>query len=388
VNLPPVYAITDRKVSGIDDIPEIAQRLLRVGMRWIQVREKELPDRALLAAVDEVAARVRAEGGTALVNDRVDLARAAGVGVHLGEEDLPAAAARALLLPGSVLGISTHDRAAALRAFGEPAVDYVAFGPVFPSATKDVRPARGLEELARVAAARTKPLVAIGGITVNRLERVWETGADSAAMIGGLLADGRLEQNARGALDRARRRSFGRIYLVGFMGSGKTAVGRRIAERLELPFIDLDVEIERVSGLTVRAFFEKEGEAAFRERESAFLQATESLPRAVVATGGGAFPREENRRVIGRLGASVFLDLPFERIAVRLAGKTDRPLFRSLAEAHQLFLVREPHYRLASVRVPFEGTEEIDEAADRVLIALDRHRERTPPPGGEVRAPS
>src|SRR5262249_6570248 len=152
-------------------------------------------------------------------------------------------------------------------------------------------------------------------------------GADSAAMIGGLLAGGRIEENARAVLDGVRRRrGLGRIYLVGFMGSGKTAIGRRVAERLQVPFVDLDWEIERTSGLTVRALFEAGGEAAFREREAVFLAGTADLPPAVIATGGGAYVREGNRELIRRLGAAIFLDVPFEEIARRMAGKKDRPL--------------------------------------------------------------
>src|SRR4029450_13139855 len=100
-----------------------------------------------------------------------------------------------------------------------------------------------------------------------------EAGADAAAMISGLLAGGHVEDNARRALDAARRSGrFGRIYLVGFMGSGKTAVGRRVAEGLEMPFVDLDEQIERTSGKTIRALFEESGEAAFRTREAAYLE--------------------------------------------------------------------------------------------------------------------
>src|SRR5207244_11264382 len=104
-------------------------------------------------------------------------------------------------------------------------------------------------------------------------------------------------------------------------------IGRRLAERLSAPFVDLDEEIERTSGRTIRALFEESGEPAFREREAAFLAATESLPSAVVATGGGCFAQEENRRRIARLGTPVFLDTGFPAIRARLKGKTDRPLF-------------------------------------------------------------
>lgn len=368
--LPRIYAITDRTVSGIPDHVEIARRLFGVGVRWLQVREKELPDLRLLEAVEAIAPLARAHGATVLVNDRVDIARVAGVGVHLGEEDLPPALARRVLGEGAVLGVSTHDADTARTAFSEAIGDYVAFGPVFASETKPGRRPRGLQELARVAGLKTKPLVAVGGITAENLDSALDAGADAVAMVGALLLEGRLEQNARRVLDRARRRTRpGRIYLVGFMGSGKTAIGRRLAERLEAPFVDLDAEIERTSGQTVRVLFEASGEAAFRQRETLFLEGTGSLPDAVIATGGGCYVREENRRSIARLGTAVFLDLPFTRILSRLAGKTDRPLFESSEQAARLYAEREPFYRMASVQVRLEEGS-IEESADRVLNAL------------------
>jgi thiamine-phosphate diphosphorylase len=370
LTLPPIYAITDRTVSGIDDHVEIARRLFAVGIRLLQVREKEMNDRDLLSAVEEVGRLGREDGAAVLVNDRVDVARLAGVGVHLGEDDLPAQMGRRLLPEGLLVGVSTHDLEAAREGFRDPDCDYVAFGPVFASGTKTGRAPRGTEALSRVAGIKTKPLVAIGGITPGTLDAVLDAGADSAAMIGGLLAQGTLEDNARRALDTARRRELtGRIYLVGFMGSGKTAVGLRVAERLGAPFVDLDQEIERTSGMTVRALFEASGESAFRERESLFLEATESLPRAVVATGGGCYVREENRRTIARLGTAVFLDVPLPKLLSRLAGKTDRPLFTGPDQAAALSAEREPFYRMGTVRVRLDG-DSIEEAADRVLDAL------------------
>jgi shikimate kinase len=302
----------------------------------------------------------------------VDVARLAGTGVHLGEDDLPPREVRALLGPEALIGVSTHDAESARRAFAEGIADYVAFGPVFESTTKTARPARGLEELARAASGRDRPLVAIGGISLDRLDAVWDAGADCAAMIGGLYAGGRIEENARAALDRARRRRAPRrIYLVGFMAAGKTTIGRRVAERLGMPFVDLDEEIERQSGRTIRAIFEGSGEAAFRERESALLAATEALPAAVVATGGGCFAQEENRRWIGRRGAAVFLDVGLETVRSRLKGKTDRPLFVSEEQLGELFAHRQPFYRMAPVTVRLGGAETVEQSADRVLTALD-----------------
>jgi thiamine-phosphate diphosphorylase len=375
--LPAIYAITDRAVSGVDSHVEIARRLFSVGIRLLQVREKTRTDRELLAETDEVSRLGRELDATVLVNDRVDVALLSGTGVHLGDEDLPASEAKRILPEGALIGISTHDLAAAREAFADAAAGYVAFGPVFESGTKTGRSARGLEELARVASAKTRPLVAIGGISPERLDAVFDAGADSAAMIGGLLAGGRIEENARQALDRVRRREIpGRIYLVGFMGSGKTAVGRRIAERLDRPFVDLDGEIERTSGRTVRALFESDGEAAFRRRESMFLEGTEALPAAVVATGGGCYAREENRRAISRLGTAVFLDVPLAALLARLEGKTDRPLFQGPEQAARLHADREPFYRMAPVSVILEESS-VEQAADRVLGALsDRLRRR------------
>jgi shikimate kinase len=372
LRLPPIYAITDRRVSGVDSHARIARRLAAVGVRCFQVREKGLPDRDLLREVEEVSAVGRESEALVLVNDRVDIARVAGTGVHLGEDDLPAFEAARLLPEGAPVGVSTHELDSARRTFADAAASYTAFGPVFASGTKGGREPRGLPALAEVAAFKTKPLVAIGGITAETLPAVLDAGADAAAMIAGLLSAGRLEENARAALDAARRRRPPRrIYMVGFMASGKTAVGRRVAERLGLPFVDLDAELERIAGLTVRAFFESSGEAAFREREAELLAGTAALPAAVVATGGGTYAGPANRRTIRHLGAAVFLDLPLSALLARLAGKTDRPLFAGPEQAARLFAERAPFYRMDTIPVSLSGEETVEESADRVLIALD-----------------
>ena len=161
------------------------------------------------------------------------------------------------------------------------------------------------------------------------------------------------------------------VALIGFMGAGKSTVGAAAAELLDRPFVDVDAEIERASGLTVRALFEESGEPGFRQREAVFLAGTESLGGAVVSTGGGAYIPEANRRAMRRLGRVVFLDVPFPVLSERLAGKTDRPLFQSVEQAARLFAQRDPFYRMGSLRVSLEGTETLDEAADRVLSALE-----------------
>ncbi len=371
--VPAIYAITDRSGSGPGHA-EIARRLLFAGVRCIQVREKTLSDAELLPEVDECVSLARREGALLFVNDRADIARIAGAGVHLGTEDLPAADARRILGPDVPIGVSTHTLDEAVAAFSLAAPDYVAFGPVFQSGTKSAREPRGLDLLAEVARRKTRPLVAIGGIGPGNLREVLDVGADSAAMVAAFSAGGRYEENARRVLDLARQRvGPGRVYLVGFMGSGKTVIGRRVAERLGVPFVDLDEEVERTSGLTVRALFESAGEAAFRKRESIFLEATRSLPDAVVATGGGCYVQDRNRRAIASLGRAVYLDVSMPVLLSRLEGKTDRPLFAGPEQAAHLAAARDPFYRMGTVPVALSD-QTIEEAADRILLALDALR--------------
>ncbi|PYQ37318.1 MAG: hypothetical protein DMF55_01485 [Acidobacteria bacterium] len=376
LRLPPIYAITPGTARGGEEVVEMAARLFEAGIRVLQVREKQLPDRDLLRTVEGADLLAREFGATVIVDDRVDVARIAALGVHLGGNDLPSRIARELLPADAPVGVSTHDLAAARAAFSDASCDYVAFGPVFESSTKPGRPPRGVEALAQVAREKTKPLVAVGGITEESLDPVFDAGADSAAIVGALAQGGFLTRNARRLLDHARRRDPpGRVYLVGFMGSGKTAIGRRISERLRFPFVDLDSEIERTSGLTVRALFEALGEPAFRERESAFLDGTEALPAAVVSTGGGSFVSERNRAAIARLGLPVFLDIPFDAVRERLVEKGDRPLFTSVEQAARLFAERAPFYKMAPVRVALTGRESIEESTDKVLSAVYDRRE-------------
>ncbi len=140
----------------------------------------------------------------------------------------------------------------------------------------------------------------------------------------------------------------GRIYLVGFMGSGKTTAGRILAERLGVPFVDLDLAFESMAGRTIRETFETHGEAWFRAREAELLRGTLNLPHAVIALGGGTFTFPENAAFVKAHGVSVFLDAPFALLAERLAGKSaDRPLFSSEDSARALWEARLPSYKMA-----------------------------------------
>lgn len=189
----PLYAIVDSGVCarhGLDPA-ELARAFIAAGAGLVQIRAKAWTAAQLLAFVDAVLPVALDAGTTLIVNDRVDVARATGAGVHLGQTDLPVAAARDILGPDAVIGVSTHSAAELTAALATPAT-YVAYGPVFATATKThPDPVVGLPALAdaaRRAHAAGRPLVAIGGITLARVADVWRAGADSAAVIGDLCA--------------------------------------------------------------------------------------------------------------------------------------------------------------------------------------------------------
>ena len=141
---------------------------------------------------------MREAGGVFIVNDRADVARAVDAdGVHVGQDDLPVESARALVGPGKLIGYSTHVLEQ-VREADRSTADYIAFGPIFPTASKENPDAVvGLEGLAEARKATRKPLVAIGGITLENARAVIEAGADSVAVIRGLLGAADITQRAK-----------------------------------------------------------------------------------------------------------------------------------------------------------------------------------------------
>jgi shikimate kinase len=163
-----------------------------------------------------------------------------------------------------------------------------------------------------------------------------------------------------------------RVYLTGFMGAGKTTVGRLLAERLGWPFVDLDTEVERAAGMAVREVFAAHGEAAFRELELEALRRTLELDPAVIATGGGTPTSEPALRLLRAHGLVVWLNPSFATIAARIGalGKPDRPLFQDEAQALALYGRRLPAYRLADLTVEVSAQEQAPEVAARLALLL------------------
>jgi shikimate kinase len=137
------------------------------------------------------------------------------------------------------------------------------------------------------------------------------------------------------------------IYLIGLMGAGKTTIGRQLARTLKLPFYDSDKAIEESTGVDIPTIFEFEGENGFRDREQKMLQQLTKMDGIVLATGGGAILREENRRLLQSNGFIVYLQCSVERILERTRRDTQRPLLQTenpRERVETLFTEREPLY--------------------------------------------
>ncbi len=196
------YTIVDPARIGGRTPEEIAGILLASGVRLIQYRDKNASSRLLFENSQRLAGMVHAAGGTLIVNDRADIALAAGAdGVHLGQTDLPVELGRRVVGEQLFIGVSTHNLEQ-VREADQSSADYLAFGPIFTTASKDnPDPVVGLEQLRMAREATAKPLVAIGGITLDRAWSVIEAGADSVAVIGDLL---QADDIGRRALDFLR----------------------------------------------------------------------------------------------------------------------------------------------------------------------------------------
>jgi thiamine-phosphate pyrophosphorylase len=203
IELPRLYPILDADALARAGVPlAMAAHALRdAGVRWLQYRDKRASDAEVVERMRELRAIFPAGEAMLLLNDRVHLCEAVGAdGVHIGQEDLAAKQARKILGPERLLGVSTHNVKQLRGALKTGAADYLAIGPVFGTGSKEnPDPVVGLEGVKAARTLTRLPLVAIGGITSENGREVIEAGADSVAVISGLLPEG-----GKGMAERVR----------------------------------------------------------------------------------------------------------------------------------------------------------------------------------------
>lgn len=190
LDLPRIYPITDTRISGLSHLEQV-KRLVAGGAKFIQLREKNASPRDFCEHALEVVEFARAQGVRIIINDRVDIALALKAdGVHVGQDDLPPELVRQILGPEAIIGFSTHTIGQVIAAVELP-IDYIAYGPIFQTTTKEnPEPIIGTEAIKQIRPlVGNLPIVAIGGISGIHLRSVIEAGADSTAMIGAILSE-------------------------------------------------------------------------------------------------------------------------------------------------------------------------------------------------------
>ena len=193
-------------LPSVDSESHIPEVLAEHGVGLIQLRDKHASPRAVFEASKDLVARLSPKGVRVIVNDRSDIAAMAGAGgVHVGQDDLPVEAARACCGGDLWVGVSTHNLEQFQQAMSTSA-DYIAVGPIFPTATKaNPDPVVGLDLIRAARRLTRKPLVAIGGITIQSAESVYRAGADSIAVVSDLLSAPKPDLRAAEYIGIARR---------------------------------------------------------------------------------------------------------------------------------------------------------------------------------------
>jgi shikimate kinase len=163
------------------------------------------------------------------------------------------------------------------------------------------------------------------------------------------------------------------VALVGMMGAGKTAVGKALAARLEVPFLDSDAEIEVAANMSVAEIFARDGEPFFRAKESQVIQRLLETECCILSTGGGAFMAEQNQQMISEKGVSVWLNADIDLLWQRVRHKDTRPLLRApdpLAVLTELYEKRTPIYAHSDLHVDVQPGFSIEETATKVIEKL------------------
>jgi len=163
------------------------------------------------------------------------------------------------------------------------------------------------------------------------------------------------------------------VVLVGMMGSGKTAIGRALSQRLAVPFLDSDAEIETAANATIAEIFARSGEPFFRRRESEVISRLLTGAPCILSTGGGAFLAKRNRKIIKRYGVAVWLNAPLDVLWERVRHKDSRPLLRTAdprATLAEIYAVRTPIYAKAKLHLAVANRASIEDTTESVLSLL------------------
>jgi thiamine-phosphate pyrophosphorylase len=185
---PTLYLVTDPELARGRALADVVAAAVRGGVTLVQLRDKHANGRALLEQARMLKAVLDPQGVPLIVNDRADVAHAAGAGCHVGQSDLPVAAVRAILGPEALVGLSLDDMAQA-EAVDPALIDYVAYGPFAATATKtDAGGPVGAEGLAAARKLTLLPLIALGGIDAQNVAAAVRAGADGIAVVSAIVA--------------------------------------------------------------------------------------------------------------------------------------------------------------------------------------------------------
>ena len=206
VLIPIIYPIIDSSLVTLDNIGKTAEAIIDGGAKILQLRAKSLSSKEFLETARIIRKITKDKGTVFIVNDRVDIALLTDAdGVHLGQGDLPVKEARRLLGNNKIIGYSTHNLREALEAVRLP-VDYISFGPIFPTKTKeDAQTPKGLKLLSEVRKAVEIPIVAIGGITETNMVYVLKEGVEGVAMISEILTVKDISQKINRVIATAKK---------------------------------------------------------------------------------------------------------------------------------------------------------------------------------------
>lgn len=207
MKLPPVYPITDKRIARKDNHFSILKELIRGGATLVQIRDKSTRTNDLFKDLIRCTEYAVRKGTILILNDRCDIVLSCGAsGVHLGQDDLNPLEARAILDSNHIIGYSTHSLSQVRTASSLP-VQYIGFGPVFETSTKEnAGRASGVEQLNEACRRSTVPVVAIGGISLGNIKQALAAGAASAAVISSIMAS----DNIAGRMEALMERAMGR----------------------------------------------------------------------------------------------------------------------------------------------------------------------------------